>query len=131
MTLIFIVMIALGGMMVFMTLRELKKQGFAFCLETANNWIICISCVFVIIVVLCRFPVRTETYTIDCGFDILGTDSISYNGEVVRSIEVDPCFNETGNNPYSLTITKEYNIIGIHVSTNYKLNVYYTRTKEK
>ena len=115
----------------FMTLKELKKQVFAFCLETANDWIICISCVFVIIVVLCRFPVRTETYTIDCGFDILGTDSISYHGKTVRGIEANPCFNETENDPYSLTVTKEYNIIGIHVGTNYKLNVYYTRTKEK
>ncbi len=131
MTLIFIVMIALGGMMVFITLRELKKQGFAFCLETANNWIICISCIFVIIVVLCRFPVRTETYTIDRGFDILGTDSISYNGKAVKGIEINPCFSETENDPYSLTITKEYNIIGIHVGTNYKLNVYYAQTKEK
>lgn len=86
---------------------------------------------FVIIVVLCRFPVRTETYTIDRGFDILGTDSISYNGKAVKGIEINPCFGESENDLYSLTITKEYHIIGIHVGTNYKLNVYYVQTKEK
>ena len=131
MAFIFVVMVVLGGIMVFITLRELKEQGFVFCLETVDNWIICISCIFMIMVVLCRFPVRTETYTIDHGFDILGTDSISYNGKVVQDIEINTYFDETENNPYSLTVTKEYNIIGIHVGTDYKLNVYYTRTKEK
>lgn len=127
----FVEFMILGMVMIIIPLWRLKKQKFAFSLRTIYDWATCIVGTFLVIFMLCRFPVNEESYTIDQGFDILGTDSIAYNKEIIEDIEISPYFDESGEESYSLTITKRYNVMGIYVGTKYKLNVPYTPTEEK